>query len=374
MGGDVSGSERDRGTPETPASVSDYERLARATLASSTLSYLDGGAADELSVAWNRRAFDHTALIPRVLRGGGDCSTRLTLFGRDHAHPIFVAPVALQKLAHRDGECATAIAADAQGACMTLSCEASVAMEDAAAAGATCRWLQLYFQRSRDATEALIRRAEAAAYEAFVVTIDAPVNGARNRESRTGFAIPAGVAAVNLAGLTQRDAIPLAPGASVVFDGFMRFAPTWDDVAWLRSRTSLPILLKGILAPEDAQLALDAGVDGLVVSNHGGRTLDTAIATLDALPDIAGKIGARIPILLDGGVRRGTDVLKALALGASAVMVGRPIVYGLAVNGALGVAHVLKLLRDEFEIAMALTGCRTLADIEPALCRRLASD
>lgn len=350
-----------------PVSVLDYERIAHAIVPEPALAYLAGGAADEITVMWNRAAYDKIALRPRVLRGGPGGSTRLTLLGRTHAHPIFVAPVALQRLAHRDGELATAAAAAAQGALMTLSCEASVTLEDAAAAGATCRWFQLYFQRSREATEHLVKRAEASGYEALALTVDAPVNGARNRESRSGFAIPSGVSAVNLAGLDHDPMPALADGASIVFDRFMSVAPTWDDVDWLRGVTRLPILIKGILAPDDADVALGLGAAGIIVSNHGGRTLDTAISTIDALPDIVARVQGRAPILVDGGIRRGSDVLKALALGATAVMVGRPIVYGLAVNGALGVSHVLRLLRDEFEIAMALTGCKTLDDIGPHL-------
>ncbi len=347
----------------TPVCVADYERLARGRLDEGALAYLTGGAADEITQRWNREAFDRIAIIPRVLRGGSGGNTRLELLGRSYAHPIFVAPTAHQKLAHPHGELGTAVAAEAQEACMVLSCQASLAMEEVAAAGATCRWFQLYLQPAREATVQLVRRAEAAGFQVLVVTIDAPVNGARNREQRAGFAMPAEAAAQNLAGLPSPEPPHLHEGASVVFGHYMGIAPTWDDIAWLKSVTTLPIIVKGILAPTDAVNAVDIGVAGIAVSNHGGRTLDTAIATIDALPAIAAAVGARVPLLLDGGVRRGTDVLKALALGATAVMVGRPVVCGLAVAGTLGVSHVLRLLRDEFEIAMALAGCRSLADI-----------
>jgi 4-hydroxymandelate oxidase len=355
---------------EAPVCLADYERLAEQRLDGNAWAYVSGGSADEITTRWNRTAFDGMALIPRMLRGGAGGSARVSLLGRDWAHPIFLAPVAHQKLAHADGEIATAMAAEAQDACMVLSTQASVTMEDAARAGGTCRWFQLYLQTTRAATLQLVRRAEAAGYEALVVTIDAPINGVRNREHRAGFALPPAVTAVNLAGLPTARLRPLEDGASAVFDQFMAVAPTWDDIVWLRGETKLPLVVKGILSPDDALEALAAGCDGIIVSNHGGRTLDTAVATITALPGVAAAVAGRVPVLLDGGVRRGTDVLKALALGASAVLVGRPVVYGLAVNGAHGVAHALRLLRDEFEIAMALTGCRTLADIGPHLIHR----
>jgi 4-hydroxymandelate oxidase len=344
--------------------------LAEQRLDANAWAYFSGGSADEITLRWNREGFDVLALQPRTLRGGAGGHTRLTLLGQDYAHPIFVAPMAFHKLAHAEGERATAMAADAQDACMVLSTQASIPMEDALKAGATCRWFQLYLQPVREATLQLVRRAEAAGFKVLVVTVDAPINGVRNREHRVGFQLPPGVAAVNMQGLPERDAAALPDGASAVFDHFMAMAPAWDDLAWLRAQTKLPIAVKGILSAEDAVSAIEAGADAIVVSNHGGRTLDTLPATIDVLAEIAAVIAGRVPLLLDGGIRRGTDVLKALALGASAVMVGRPVIYGLAVNGALGVSHVLRLLRDEFEIAMALTGCRTLADIGPHLVRR----
>lgn len=356
--------------PQSPVCLADYERMAEQRLDANAWAYFAGGSADEITLRRNRSRFDDLELVPRMLRGGAGGHTRLELFGRAFRHPIFVAPMAHQKLAHADGDIATAMAADAQDAGMVLSTQASVAMEDAAKAGATCRWFQLYMQPARDATLQLVRRAEAAGFEVLVLTVDAPINGVRNREHRVGFRLPDSVEPVNLRGLPVPSAEPLKDGDSAVFDHFMAAAPTWNDVAWLLGQTKLPVVLKGILSPQDASEAIDAGVHGIIVSNHGGRTLDTAIATIDALPDIAAAVGGRVPVLLDGGIRRGTDVLKALALGASAVLVGRPIVYGLAINGALGVAHVLRILRDEFEIAMALTGCKTLSDIGPQLIRR----
>jgi 4-hydroxymandelate oxidase len=294
----------------------------------------------------------------------------LSLFNRTYAHPIFVAPVAHQALAHPDGERATAMAAAAQGAGMVLSTLASFSMEAAAAAGETCRWFQLYVQPDREDTLRLVRRAENAGYEVLVVTVDAPVNGVRNREHRAGFRLPQELVPENLRGLVHPNSVPKPGLHSTIFDHFMAVAPSWRDIAWLGEITPLPIVLKGIMTADDATCALESGVAGIVVSNHGGRTLDTAPATIEVLPEITERIAGRVPILADGGIRRGTDVLKALAAGAAAVMVGRPIIHGLAVNGAMGVAHVLRLLRDEFEAAMALAGCKTLADIGPHLLRR----
>ena len=225
-------------------------------------------------------------------------------------------------------------------------------------------WFQLYWQAPRDTTLALVRRAEACGFEALVLSVDAPVNGVRDTERRQGFRLPPGTNAVHL---QPAPATTTPPGQSHIFDQLLPQAPDWDDVAWLRSQTRLPLLLKGITHPADAHLAIELGADGVVLSNHGGRTLDTVPATAQLLPAVARAIAGRVPLIVDGGLRRGTDVLKAIALGANAVMLGRPALHGLANAGALGVAHVLRLLRDELEVAMALCGCRTLADVTPGL-------
>ncbi len=356
-----------RATGPAPVCLADYERLAEKRLNANAWAYFSGGAADEITVRWNRERFDDLALLPRVLCGGTGGNTRLTLFGRSYVHPIFIAPIAYQKLADEGGETATAAAAAAQDTCMVLSTQASATLEDAARAGATCRWFQLYLQPVRDATLKLVRRAEAAGYEVLVVTVDAPINGVRNREHRVGFHLPPGVTAENLRDIPVASVPALEEGASVIFDRFVAVAPTWADLEWLQAQTKLPVVVKGILSAHDARRAVEAGAAGLIVSNHGGRTLDTLPATIEALPAVVEAVAKRVPVLMDGGIRRGTDVLKALALGASAVLIGRPVVYGLAASGAYGVAHVLRLLRDEFECAMALSGCRTLADIGPDL-------
>ena len=343
-------------------SLADYEARAPQDLDDKTCAYLCGGAADERTLRANREAWASPWLQPRVLRPLVQGHTRIELLGRTLAHPILVAPVAWQRLAHASGELGTALAAAAQGAGMVLSAQASVAMEEVARivlseAQRGPLWFQLYLQGDRGFDGELVRRAEAAGFEALVLTVDAPVHGARDRERRAGFRLPAGISAVNLAGA------PRARTGGELCGGLLAAAPSWDDVAWLRAHTRLPLLLKGVLHPDDARLAQAHGVDALIVSNHGGRTLDTALPTAWALPRIADSLGDALPLLVDGGIRRGTDVLKAIALGARAVLIGRPIVQALAVAGPHGVAHALRLLRDETEIAMALCGVATLAEV-----------
>lgn len=357
--------------PPGTASLADHERLARQQLDENAWAYFSGGAADEITLHANRSAWDQITLQPRVLRALAGGHTRTTLLGRQLAHPMLLAPIAFQRMAHPDGELASAYAAAALGAGMVLSTQSSTALEAVAAAmlgdaGRGPLWFQLYLQHDRGFTRELVQRAEAAGYEALVLTVDAPTSGVRDRERRAGFRLPQGISAVNLAGLAPPPPVELQPGQSALFDDLLHHAPTWADVAWLQSITRLPVLLKGVLHPLDAAQAAALDVAGLIVSNHGGRTLDTAPATAHALPRIADAVQGALPLLVDGGIRRGTDVLKALALGASAVLVGRPAIYGLAHAGAAGVAHVLRLLRDELEIAMVLTGCATL-DQAPAV-------
>ncbi len=349
--------------------LADYESAAARMLDANAWAYVSGGAADEITMRWNREAFDRRALLPRVLASdpARPGHTRITLLARERAHPILVAPIAFQKLAHPDGELAAAIAAAAQDAVMVTSSSASARIEDIAAIGNAGHWFQLYMQAERQSTLRLLRRAEEAGCEAIVVTVDAPVNGVRNREHRAGFTLPPGIRAENLVDLPSSPAASLRDGGSAVFEHFMAQAPSWRDIAWLIAEARLPVLLKGILHPDDAGRAIENGAAGIIVSNHGGRTLDTAIATLDALPAIAERCAGRVPVLIDGGMRRGTDILKAISLGATAVLVGRPIIHGLAVAGAHGASHVLRLLRDELEIAMALTGVSRITEIGPSL-------
>lgn len=359
-----------RQIPASVASVADYEPLARERVTEAAWAYVAGGAADEWTLRENCAAFQRLSVRTQVLRDltGGD--TMLTLFGQTFASPIFLAPVAYQKLVHPDGELATVLAASAAQACMVVSTQASVSLEDIAAQAKTPLWFQLYVQPDREFTRDLVKRAEAAGYKAIVVTADAPVNGIRNREQRAGFSLPAGVDAVNLRG-ARAPSLQGGPVSDGILLGgpLLASAATWQDIAWLRSLTPLPIVIKGIMTADDAMRALGEAADGIIVSNHGGRTLDTQPSTIDVLPEIADAVAGRVPLLLDSGIRRGSDVFKALALGASAVLVGRPYIYGLAAAGAVGVAHVLHILRAELEVTMALTGCRDLGAIVPSLIR-----
>lgn len=361
-------------TPVPPDAVSlaDHQRIAESLLDTKAWAYFQGGAADEHTLEANLGGWAQIRLRPRVLRDLTHGHTRVDLLGRTLAHPILLAPVAFQRMAHPDGELASALAAASQGAGMVLSCQASMPLELVAQAIASDPhrgplWFQLYFQHDREFTLELVRRAEAAGYEALVLTADAPVSGARDRERRTGFAVPPGIEAVNLKGLPDWQPDTLQPGQSAMFNALLHQAPTWHDIAWLRQHTRLRLIVKGVLHRDDARMARDEGVDAIIVSNHGGRTLDTAVDTATALREVVAAVGQDLPILVDGGIRRGTDVLKAMALGARAVLIGRPQVHGLATAGALGVAHVLRLLRDELEIAMALSGCATLDQIDPDL-------
>ncbi len=351
--------------PPQIAAVRDYEAFARERMSDATWAWLSGGAADEITVGENIEAFARLRLQGRVLAdvAGGD--TRLTMFGDTFEHPILLAPIACHRLLHPHGELATAAGASALKAGMVVSMQASVALEDIARAALAPLWFQLYLQHDRGFIVELLRRVEGAGYRALVVTVDAPISGPRNREQRAGFALPEGIGAVNLRGMPAIPAQTARAGEASLFDSpLVAAAPGWRDIEWLRSSTSLPIVLKGVMSPHDASRAVDAGVSGLVVSNHGGRTLDTMPASIDALPAIAAAVQGRLPLLLDGGIRRGSDVLKVLALGADAVMVGRPYLHGLATAGPVGVAHVLHLLRTELETAMILTGCRNLGSID----------
>jgi 4-hydroxymandelate oxidase len=356
--------------PPDVVAVGDYEHAAKQRLDDRTWAYLNGAAGDEITLGANRAAWSDLQLFPRVLRALAGGHTRTTVLGRELAHPILLAPVAFQQLAHPDGELATVHAAAAQGAGMVVSTQASLPLEvlaDAVRADPYRGplWFQLYLQYDRDFNLALVQRAQAAGYEALVVTVDAPSTGVRDRERRTGFKMPPHVHAANLGGLPPRAPMSLAIGQSPLFDGLLRYAPNWADIEWLVAVSPLPVLLKGILHPADALQAVQCGAAGVVVSNHGGRTLDTVVTTAQALPGVAQAVAGQVPVLVDGGIRRGTDVLKALALGADAVLIGRPVVHALATAGAQGVAHVIRLLRDELEIAMALTGCATVADVTP---------
>jgi 4-hydroxymandelate oxidase len=353
--------------PADLVAACDYERRAADHLPPTRWAYLAGAAADETTHAANLAAWQALQLWPRAGRNfdGGD--TRVELFGVTLAHPLILAPVAAQTLFHPDGEAASVLAAGVMGGGAIVSTQAALPLESLAAQAQGPLWFQLYWQGGREATLQLARRAEAAGYRALFLTLDAPVSGVRNREQRAGFVLPGHVAQPNA---TPVALPPPAEGQSPVFDGLMRRAPSWDDLAWLAGQVRLPLAVKGVLHPDDARRAVDCGAAGIVVSNHGGRVLDSAPATVAALPGVVAAVAGRVPVLVDGGIRRGTDMVKARALGASAVLIGRPYACALAVAGALGVAHLIRLLREELEIAMALTGQSRFAEIDASvLCR-----
>ncbi len=340
----------------------EFEAAARDRLDPAHYDYFAGGAGDEVTVKANEAAFARLALLPRVLRGAGSPRIGVTLLGSRAEMPVLVAPTAFHRLADPEGEKATARAAAAAGTIMIVSMAATVAVEDVAAAapGATL-WFQLYVQPDMAFTEAIVRRAEAAGCAALVVTVDSPARGRRDRDVRRGFDdLPEGMRCENLRDGDAESVRPIVMSPAI----------SWEHVDSLRRMTRLPIVLKGVTHPADARLALDHGVAALYVSNHGGRQLDTVPATVDLLPEIVAAAGGAVPVLVDGGIRRGTDVVKALALGATAVAVGRPVVWGLAADGECGVARVLGLLRDEVEHALTLCGLASPRDLEPGLVRR----
>jgi 4-hydroxymandelate oxidase len=349
-------------------SLADYERHAATLLPADAWQHIQGGADRELTLAANRAALDRIKFMPRVLtdlRGG---NTALDLFGRRHASPILLAPMAYQKIAHAGGEIETVRAAMALDTGMIVSTLSSFPLEDIATIGLQTAagfgmapaplWFQLYLQEDREHSAELIARAVAAGYEAIVLTVDTSIK-------RSTYVLPEDVDAANLRNMPRRTHTT-TPGGNILFGTpLLDFAPRWEDLAWLRTQTTLPLLVKGILSAEDAQLAIDHGADGIIVSNHGGRSLDGSLCPIEALPAVAHAVAGRIPILLDSGIRSGSDVAKALAVGATAVLVGRSQFHGLAVAGMAGVAHVLHILRAELEFTMAQLGCATLAELTP---------
>ena len=342
--------------------LGDFARSAQDRLDPAIWDFFEGGAGEERTLTANAEAFDRLWLRPTVLRGAARPDTATTVLGRRWDAPLAVAPLGYQTLAHPLGELATVRGTAAAARLpVVISTFAGRVIEEIGSAGGGPLWQQVYCLRDRSMTRRLIERAERAGFEALVLTVDTPHMGRRLRDLRNGFRLPPGIVPANLTG---HDFSVPAEHASA------EFAPLdWSVMDWLRSVTALPILLKGILTDADAVRAVEAGADGVIVSNHGGRQLDGAPASLDALPEVAAAVAGRIPVLLDGGVRRGRDVLAALALGADAVLVGRPILHGLAVDADQGVTDVLNILLGELTDAMALAGLGALADIGPDLVR-----
>ncbi len=339
-----------------PVNVLEYEALARARMNPSAWDYYAGGSDDEVTLRECRAAFTRIRLRPRVLVDVSRVAVATSVLGTPVSMPILVAPTALHGLAHpQEGECATARGTGTAGTIMTVSTSSSRDLEDIAAAATGPLWFQLYIWTWPQA-ESLVQRAEAAGCKAIVLTVDLPKMGNREKDRRNELDL--------FYGPIMRTAYELAEEVVPIVDTL-----TWDVLDWLRERTSLPIVVKGILTAEDAAIAVERGVAGIIVSNHGGRQLDSAIPSIEALPEVVEAVGGRCEIYLDGGIRRGTDVLKALALGARAVLVGRPILWGLAARGEEGVRHVLALLHDELELSMALAGCPKLDSISRALVK-----
>jgi 4-hydroxymandelate oxidase len=342
----------------------EVEALARDTLPPATWDYFAGGAEDEITLRANRTAFEQLELRYRVLVDVSRRDTSLDLLGTRIPAPIVVAPMAFQRLAHPEGECAMARGAAAAGIPMTVSTFSTVPLEEVCAVGPGPRWFQLYVHRDRGITRELVRRAHAAGYQALVLTVDVPEIGRRERDIRNQFRLAGELRAANFV-VGESDPLQEADGSALAaFVGGVREPSlTWRDLEWLRGIAPLPLLVKGIVRADDARKAADCGAAGVVVSNHGGRQLDGAIASLRALPDVADAVGGRVLVMVDGGIRRGTDIVKALALGARAVMVGRPILWALALCGDVGVRHALEILKAELDSAMALTGSPTLQSI-----------
>ncbi len=345
--------------------VFDLERLAAERITKPAWDYYRSGANDELTLRDNRAAFDRLRLHYRVLVDVSERDLTTTVLGETLSMPLMLAPSAFHKLAHPDGELATVRAAGDAGTAMILSTLSNTRVEDVVAAASGPVWFQLYVYKDRAATKALVERVEAAGCRALVLTVDAPLLGQREADMRNEFALPEHLSIENMlpSGYDNLPGNPSGSGLAAYFASLLDPTLTWKDVDWLRSVTKLPVLVKGIVRPDDARRAVDHGAAGIVVSNHGGRQLDTSPATIDVLESIANEVGDDAELLLDGGVRRGTDVIKAVGLGAKAVLIGRPVLWGLGAGGQAGVAKALTLLREEVSLAMALCGCPSVADI-----------
>jgi 4-hydroxymandelate oxidase len=325
----------------------DFEKGAKAKMTKMAFEYVAGGAADELTLRWNRQAFDALKLNPTVLQDVTKIDTRTTLFGHHMACPILIAPTAFHRLMHPEGELATARGAGAAATTYVVSSFTTTPLEEIAKEAKGPLWFQFFIGDDRAFIKDLVQKAQALGCRALCITVDTPVSGVRNRQERVHFRLPPHL----------KTPYRLAVGPP-------QKPPTWQDIEWVKSLVTLPVMVKGILNPADAEAAVQTGVSGIIVSNHGGRNLDTVPATIEVLPAIARQVNQRIPILLDGGIRRGTDVLKAIALGSTAVLVGKPICYGLACGGAAGVTKVMDILKEELELAMALTVRATIASLD----------
>ncbi|KAH8394715.1 hypothetical protein KR222_002420 [Zaprionus bogoriensis] len=351
-------------------SVSDFEKRARAKMEKHALDYYKNGAGEQVTVSLNHEAYKRLRLRPRFLRDVSRLDVSCDILGEHLGWPLGIAPSAMQKLAHPDGEIGMARAAGKAGSIYILSTLSTTSLEDlAAAAPDTCKWFQLYIYKERSVTEQLVRRAERANFKALVVTIDTPINGDRRADARNKFCLPPHLCLANFQGEMAQGIVCSRGGSGLNEYVASHYDPsiTWKDIKWLQQLTQLPIILKGILTAEDAELAREFGCSGIIVSNHGGRQLDTAPATIEVLPEIVAAVGKDLLVMLDGGIMQGNDIFKALALGAKTVFIGRPALWGLATDGQDGVEQLLTVIRDDFETTMRLTGCASLADIQPSM-------
>lgn len=348
--------------------IDDFEEAARAILPQMAYDYYRSGAGAENTLNANRRALDEYEIWYRVLVDVESTDITTSILNTRLTVPVVVAPTAYHRMAHQEGELAAARAAARAGTIFILSTLATTSIEDVAASSDGPKWFQLYVHTDRGLTKSLVERAEASAFKAIVLTVDAPLLGRRIADERNQFTLPEGMSMANVADalIASDEGSGLADYVATRHDATLN----WNDLEWIRSMSSLPLVIKGIVRADDARRAIDAGVDAIVVSNHGGRQLDGAPASIDALAEVAGAVGDECPLLMDGGIRWGTDVLRALALGAKAVLVGRPILWGLAVAGADGVERVLDLLRVDFATSMALAGCPSVDEIPADLVRK----
>lgn len=364
------------GAGPEPCNIAEFERYAESVLPRNAWGYYASGSNDMITLRENRTAFSRLRLMPRILVDVEKINTQTTILGDRVSMPICLAPTAMQRMAHDDGEMATARASAKHGTLMTLSSWSTIALEEVyEAAPKGLKWFQLYVYKDRAVTLDLIKRAERAGYKALAITVDTPILGRREADLKNRFALPVHLTMGNFAKKgaahaqgtksSGKEGSGLASYVASLIDKKL----TWQDIAWVRKQTTMKIVVKGVLTADDALAAVRNGVDGIWVSNHGARQLDTTPATIEVLPEIVRAVAGRCEVYLDGGVSRGTDVLKALALGARAVFVGRPVLWGLAHSGEDGVFRAIQLLKDEFELAMRLSGSVTLADLKPSLVR-----
>lgn len=357
--------------PAVPVKLDDFEPGARAVLPQGIYDYIAGGSEDEAALRGNREAFGRYRFRYKVLASTDHTDLSNELLGQRFQMPVHLAPTAIQRMTHPDGELAAYRAASDAGVAYSLSTLSSAAIEEVAAAATGPRWFQLYMHSERAVSASFVERAVEAGYSAILLTVDLPRTGRRERDIRNAFSLPEMLRYANLDARRRADRAQGPDPFAQNVNANTHPGLGWADLEWLVAKTSLPVVVKGVVRPDDARRAVDAGAKGLIVSNHGGRQLDYAIASLDALPAVVKAVGHEVPVLMDGGVRRGTDVLKALCLGARGVLIGRPFLYALAVGGADAVSRMLGMLREEIELSMSLLGARTLRELDEDLLARI---